>query len=149
MIYNLFYFKCAINLNGNKRITCGKAKMCLFNITFLRKLLYRFTTSSTKSLFLRKNLTRKKIKTSTSPQISPKCRKNSLHWRKSISTFNIRQNLVFQEYPKSEKVIWPKHVCLRRNHGLIFEKRWNEVILNIMTYCIGWLYIEFPEKAVR
>ena len=38
MIYNFFYFKCAVNLNDNFRITCRKMKMTPLNITFLEKI---------------------------------------------------------------------------------------------------------------
>ena len=70
MIYNIFYFKCAINLNDNFRITWRKAKICPLNITVLYKFFYGITTRSTKrSLFSHKHLTKRKIKISTSSQI--------------------------------------------------------------------------------
>ena len=60
MICNFSYFRCAINLNDDFRITCRKTKMCILNITFSHKLLCRIARDSTKSLFLNKNLGRKK-----------------------------------------------------------------------------------------
>ena len=46
MIYNFFYFKSTINLNGNCRLIFRKMKMCLLNITFLNMFLYRITIRS-------------------------------------------------------------------------------------------------------
>ena len=57
-----FCFNCAINLNVNCRVISGKAKICLLNIIFLQKFMHKITTASRKSLFLRKNLTRKRSK---------------------------------------------------------------------------------------
>ena len=94
-IYIFLYFKCIINLNDNCRIICRKMKMCLLNITSLHTFLYRITTRKTKSLFLHKNLTRKKIKISTSLEIEAKYRKIWLHWKKSTLTFNIRKIFFF------------------------------------------------------
>ena len=98
MIYNFFCFKCGINLIDNCRIICRKTKMCHFNITFLHKFLYRITITSMESLFLQKNLTKKTMKRSYSPQISVKLRKNCLHLKqKTTLSFIKRKNLIFSK----------------------------------------------------
>ena len=56
-------------MNDNYRITLKKIKMSSLNITFYHRLLYRITTSSTKTLLLHENLTGTKIKIPTSFQI--------------------------------------------------------------------------------
>ena len=61
-----FYFRCLINLNDNYLITVKKIKVSPINITLFHRLLYRITTSSTKTLLLHENLTGTKIKISIS-----------------------------------------------------------------------------------
>ena len=68
MIYN-FFFKYLINMNYNYSITLKKIKMSPINMTLFHRFLRRITTSSTKTLFLHKNLTGTKIKISTSSHI--------------------------------------------------------------------------------
>ena len=79
MTYTIFYSNCTISLKENSRIICRKTTMCPLDITFLHTFLYRITRKSTERFFLHKNLTKKKMKISTSPQIQAKCRKNGLH----------------------------------------------------------------------
>ena len=69
MIYNVFYFKCGINVNDNFRRTCKKTTKSALNITLLDKFIYRIIARSTKSLLLHKNLTRTMIKMSSSRHI--------------------------------------------------------------------------------
>ena len=84
MIYNFFYFKCTINLNENFRKTCRKTKMCPFNLTFLRKFLYRITTRSTKSLFLQNCLTKKISKCLRVVRFKPNVRKTAHPEKKQL-----------------------------------------------------------------
>ena len=63
---NFFFFKCALNLNENFRITIRKTKICPLHIRFLHMFWYRITIGRAKTLFLLKNLTSKNIKMSTS-----------------------------------------------------------------------------------
>ena len=54
MIYNLFYFKFAINLIDYFRAVCRKKKTWPLNVTFLCKFLYKIAIKSVKRTFLRK-----------------------------------------------------------------------------------------------
>ena len=109
-LLSFFYFKCAIHLNDNFKITCRKAKMSTLKITFLHRFFDRFTTRSTKTLSLHKNIRRKNIKISISLKIWVKCRKNRLHWKKKNIDFQYQAKFAFLENPTFKNVNSPKHV---------------------------------------
>ena len=74
MVFSFFFFKCAINLIANISITCQKIKDASPHYNNY----YYSIKLNKQTLFLKKRLTGKSIKISTSPQIYSKCIKNSL-----------------------------------------------------------------------
>ena len=122
MIYNFFCFKCGINLIDNCRIICRKTKMCHFNITFLHKFLYRITITSMESLFLQKNLTKKTMKRSYSPQISVKLRKNCLYLKKESTLSFIKRKTWFFQKRKFYKGKFVKTCMSYKKSWIIFYK---------------------------
>ena len=82
IVYNFFYFKCAINLNDNCRLICKRTNICPLNIMFIHKFLYIIIITSIKNFILQNNLTRKTMKRFYSVQISAKLRKTAYTERK-------------------------------------------------------------------
>ena len=117
--------------------------MCTLNITFLQKFLYRIAIKSIKSLLLLKNLTRKTINWSYSPQISDKFRKNCLYWKmKGTLTFINRKFFIFFQYPNFKNINSLKRLCLCKNYCLLLLKtyrsnfKYNDLLHMLNVYKI-------------